>query len=243
MRKLITVEENKDLGQAVSARELYNYLGYINANWKRWYTKNILNNKFALEGDDYVGFIIKTSGNETMDFALTLDFAKKLSMLSRTEKGETARNYFLEMERLAKAAVPELSRLELLRMALEAEERTLLLENEIKVQAPKAKYFDRVMDSKSAYATTLIAKEMGMSAITLNKILHECGVQHKVSGAWVLYSKHQEKGYTKTKTFTYTGHDGEQKTSMQTVWTEKGRFFIHQTVNSYNVDNLINAKN
>ncbi len=243
MDSIINIQENKDLGHAVSARELYNFLGYNNTHWKRWYTTNIIDNKFAIEGEDYIVFAMmaKTSGGRsTKEFALTIDFAKKLAMLSMSEKGETARNYFLEMERLAKAAIPELSRLDLLRMALEAEERTLLLEQEVKVQAPKVLYFEKVLDSKTAYATTLIAKELGMSAVTLNKILHDSGVQHKIDNAWVLYSRHQNKGFTKTKTYTYTGSDGKQRTSMQTVWTEKGRFFIHQTVNSYNVDKIVN---
>jgi anti-repressor protein len=242
MDKLINIQDNKDLGQAVSALELYSFLGYNSTQWKRWYTINITENKFAVEGDDYIGFdmMSKTSGGRpSKEFALSIDFAKKLSMLSRTEKGEIARNYFLEMERLAKAAIPELSRLDLLRMALEAEERTLLLEQEVKVQAPKVLYFDKVLDSKTAYATTLIAKELGMGAVTLNKILQKCGIQHKVDGSWVLYSKYQNKGFTNTKTYTFTGSDGRQRTSMQTVWTEKGRFFIHQQVNSHQIDNLI----
>lgn len=37
------------------------------------------------------------------DFVLSLDFAKKLAMLARTDKGEAVRNYFLECERKAQA--------------------------------------------------------------------------------------------------------------------------------------------
>jgi paraquat-inducible protein B len=42
------------------------------------------------------------NGNETKDFSLTLDFAKRLAMMTRTEKGEQARQYFIECEKQLK---------------------------------------------------------------------------------------------------------------------------------------------
>lgn len=62
---------------------------------------------------------------------------------------------------------------------------------------------------------------------TLNRKLHQKGVQYKQSGQWVLYAKYQDKGYTKTITRTYTGTTGATHTSQLTVWTESGRQFIH----------------
>ena len=66
-----------------------------------------------------------------------------------------------------------------------------------------------------------------MSAVTLNSKLNELKVQYYTSGTWVLYSKHDGKGYTQTKTYTFTDNNGNSKTSIQTTWTEKGREFIH----------------
>lgn len=40
-----------------------------------------------------------TNGNETTDYALAIDFAKKLAMQVKTEKGELVRNYFIECEK------------------------------------------------------------------------------------------------------------------------------------------------
>lgn len=242
MDQLIKIEDNKDLGQAVSARELYQFLGYKNNNWKRWYQKNIINNDFSIENEDYIEFILKSSSNNksmTKEFVLSIDFAKRLSMMARTEQGEVARNYFLECERLAKNNLAGLSKYEILKMALESEERLMLLQNEVQVQAPKVRYFNQVLDSTKSYAISLIAKELKMSAIRLNKLLSELKVQYKVDGTWVLYSKYQKEDYTDTKTYTYTDSEGRKKTSMQTTWTEKGRFFIHEIVNASNVDKLI----
>ena len=91
--------------QVVSAKELYESLGFNKAVWKRWYQKNIEQNAFAIENEDWTGFNMMLNGNESKDFAITLEFAKRLAMLARTEKGESIRKYFIECERAAKSIV------------------------------------------------------------------------------------------------------------------------------------------
>ena len=107
------------------------------------------------------------------------------------------------------------------------EQQNQYLANEIKEQAPKVQYVDTVLQSVNTYSANLIAKEMGMSAETLNRRLKEKGVLYKQGGVWVLTAKYQGKGYTKTRTHAYTRSDGSQGTSMLTVWTETGRAFLH----------------
>lgn len=107
------------------------------------------------------------------------------------------------------------------------EQQNALQEEQLRQAAPKVQYVDTVLKSVNTYATNLIAKEMGMSAETLNKRLKEKGIQYRQSGVWVLTSKYQNKGYTKTRTHTYTRSDGSQSTAMLTVWTEQGREFLH----------------
>lgn len=72
-----------------------------------------------------------------------------------------------------------------------------------------------------------IAKELGMSAVTLNQKLREMGVQYKQGGQWLLTHKYQDEDYTRTRTYPYVQRDGTPGTAMQTVWTERGREFIH----------------
>jgi prophage antirepressor-like protein len=110
----------------------------------------------------------------------------------------------------------------------------------IEQNAPKVEYFEEVLQSESTYTTTQVAKELGMGAPTLNRKLNERRVQYKQNGTWVLYEKYQNKGYTKTKTHTYNDN-GVQKTAMQTVWTEKGRLFIHSLLN-INTNGKIKSK-
>lgn len=112
---------------------------------------------------------------------------------------------------------------------VETQKRQLqLAENTIKEQAPKVEYHDRVLQGEGLIATNVIAKELGMSAQTLNKKLHEKGVIYKCNGTWVLYAKYQNKGYTDTKTTPYIDSLGRDCSSIHTYWTEKGRLFIHE---------------
>lgn len=100
-------------------------------------------------------------------------------------------------------------------------------QGEIKKMTPYADYAQKTLLSSTTYNTNLIAKELGMSAKTLNQHLKRLGVQYKQHDVWVLSSKYVNKGYTKTTTFNYTASDGTQKSRMQTEWTEHGRAFIH----------------
>ncbi|GAB3780651.1 hypothetical protein GCM10028818_33220 [Spirosoma horti] len=85
-----------------SARALYDFLGFDGSQWNRWAKKNIVNNPYALQGVDWEvsDTMSKTSegGRPSVDYRLTIDFAKRLSMLARTPKGEEIRQYFLDCE-------------------------------------------------------------------------------------------------------------------------------------------------
>ena len=107
-----------------------------------------------------------------------------------------------------------------------AEKQVELQAKELRSAAPKVEYYEDVMQSESAIATNVIAKELGMSAISLNKKLHQMGIIYKSGGSWVLYHKYQDKGYHKTKTHHYTDSHGQPQTNIQMYWTEKGRKFV-----------------
>ena len=97
MNEIIKITEQNGR-QAVSARELYERLGFAPQHWANWYKKNIMKNPFAISGQDFIQ--LPLSGR-TIDFALSIDFAKRLSMMARTETGEQIRNYFIEVENRA----------------------------------------------------------------------------------------------------------------------------------------------
>ena len=106
-------------------------------------------------------------------------------------------------------------------------EQNEIHKQQLQIAAPKVQYYNEVLMSSSTYTANQVAKELGMSAITLNRKLRERGVQYLQNGQWLLYSRYQGKGYTKTHTHPYVRSDGSMGTAMQTVWTEAGRLFIH----------------
>lgn len=99
---------------------------------------------------------------------------------------------------------------------------------QIECLTPDAQYTRDVMCSTSTWNTNVIAKEFGTSAKTLNEHLKRMGIQYKQHGVWVLNSKYQNKGYTKTTTFKYFQADGSTGTRLQMEWTEQGRRWLHE---------------
>lgn len=114
----------------------------------------------------------------------------------------------------------------------QANERIALQDTQLKQQAPKVKYVDDVLQSVNTYTSTQMSKELGLrEAEQLHKILKEKGVMFKQSGQWMLTAKYCEHGYTKPRTHQFTRNDGSIGTSTTTVWTEKGRVFLHNMFN------------
>lgn len=113
----------------------------------------------------------------------------------------------------------------------EAERRMQIINKQMEtigLQAPKAEYHDKVLESKSLIRSTVIAKEVGMSATNMLKKLKGLGVIWKVGGVWVPTAKYQGKGIAGTTTFVYSDTSGVERTSISIAWTEAGRKLIHE---------------
>lgn len=162
--------------------------------------------------------------------SILADPANAILMLQALQE-ERKRNAILEDKN--RCYVSEHRRLQ--RLHTQYQKTIATQEEIINEQAPKVEYADNVLNSESAYTTTQIAKELGMSAQTLNKMLHGLGVQYRQSGQWLLYAKYQAKGYMKTRTHTYTCSNGRVKTMITSVWTEAGRMFLHSLLKKYDL--------
>ncbi|WP_049827469.1 phage antirepressor KilAC domain-containing protein [Paenibacillus maysiensis] len=127
---------------------------------------------------------------------------------------------------------------EALRLAADLAEKNeaLQLQNAQKEQIihelkPKATYYDLVLQTNSVVAISKIAKDYGLSARSLNEILHDEGIQFKQGGCWLLYQKFADKGYTQSKTQLID----ETRSKMYTYWTQKGRLFIYELLKQKNI--------
>lgn len=104
-------------------------------------------------------------------------------------------------------------------------------DDQINKLAPKAEWTDKVLQSDNTYTTTNIAKELGMGAKQLNTLLCKKKIQYWHDGRYVLYANYENEGYTATRTQPFTDSKGVQHTNMYTVWTERGRAFLHYLFN------------
>lgn len=107
-------------------------------------------------------------------------------------------------------------------------EQIASLQDDVKKLSPDAEYTRKVLSAPNTWCTNVIAKEFGMSAVTLNKHLQRLGIQYKQHGVWLLSYKYQDKGYTTTHSYDYLNSNGETCSRMQTEWTETGRKWLHE---------------
>jgi len=216
-----------------SARELWEFLDKPYTEFLKWFDKY---KEFGFtEGTDYEALRTKirtAQGNEmnVADYEITVEMAKELCMLQKTEKGKIARTYFLDLEK--KWNSPEYVMARAMQMAgrkidiLQASNLQLL--SEVKELTPKAKYYDTILNNPGLVNITSIAKDYGMSGKAMNKLLHDYGIQWKQGEQWVLYDKYANCGYVGSKTVDIVHKDGTPDVKPQTKWTQKGRRFLYE---------------
>lgn len=238
----VTVKNDQQL---VSARELYKGLE-IKTRFSLWVKQNF--DDFE-QGIDFTSVVttteVQNNGGvqvrELQDYALTIDMAKQLCLLSRTKRGKEYREYLIEIEKkwndpqnIVQRAM-DILHSENLQLKLENKSLSRQLEESNK----KASYLDVILGTTDAMVTTQIAMDYGYSAVKFNKLLHQLGIQHKVNGQWILYKAYMGKKYTTTKLHTYTDKHGKDHAKPLTAWTQKGRRLIYDILKENDVLPLI----
>lgn len=237
MNELIRISFDSDR-PTVSGRELHAALE-IGSNYTTWFSR--MCDYGFVEGIDYISCFPNLEseshgGQNKIDHQLTIDMAKQICMIQRTETGRKFRQYFIKVEEawnspeavMARALQFANNQLAVMKKKNAELIGTVAIQNQqITEMKPKASYYDVVLNCKDLISTSAIAKDYGKSAIWMNRYLHEKGVQFKQGDIWLLYQKYAEKGYTSTKTHSYPGTDGNVHTKVHTYWTQKGRLFIY----------------
>ncbi|ATH94509.1 antirepressor [Bacillus glycinifermentans] len=230
MNGLIPTHSNENGNLLVSGRDLHEFLE-VKEKYTEWF-KRMVDYGFV----ENIDFVLVSEKRETKNprnpfttitnHHIKIPMAKEIAMLQRNEKGKQARLYFLELEEKWNSPEMVMKRaMDYLNAQVEKlQTSNLLLEQQVNELKPKATYYDMVLQNKSLLSVSKIAKDYGMSAIKLNKLLHELGVQYKQGDIWLLYAKHQDKGYTQTHTHVIDADNSR----VQTKWTQKGRLFIYE---------------
>lgn len=243
MEELMKVQVKNDR-QLVSARDLHKGLG-LKKKFSAWWEQN---SKEFEEGTDFArepeSYQVQLGNGATTlmdDYFLTIDMAKELCMMSKTEKGKEVRKYFIQVEKkwnspeMVMHRALEFSNARIEQLKLENKNLNIQLEESNK----KASYLDLILGDPTPILITQIANDYGYSAVAFNRLLKKLKVQRRVNGQWILYRAFMGKGYTSTKSKTYEDHHGKLRTKIYTVWTQKGRRFIYDILKKNGILPLI----
>jgi len=211
---------------SVNAREFYAFLGLEKSQFARWAKKNILENDFALENVDYIGFDIDVEGQIFRDYALNVDFAYKIAMKSQGSKAEQIRNWFIQLKNNKKSSafqIPQTLSEALFLASKQAEQ----IEHQKVALEQKSQTIKNVVHSGNTYTSSQVAKDMDnpISAKLLNTMLNESGVIFWQNGTWQLYSKYANHCLTEIKE---TKPDKGGKTYSNLRWTALGKSWIYK---------------
>lgn len=237
----------------VSARELHKSLE-ISKRFSAWFETN---SQGFVENEDFTSVLSGTVVNngahrEIQDYSLSVDMAKHICLMSRTEKGKECRQYLIDLEKAWNT--PEQVFARALKMAdrtiakLKGSVETLTAEVSVKNQIigelkPKADYYDEILKNPGLVTITQIAKDYGMSGKKMNDILHDLGIQYKQSGQWLLYDKYSKNGYTHSETVDIVRSDGRRDVKMNTKWKQKGRIFLYNMLKEKGIVPMIEKEN
>ena len=179
---------------------------------------------YEITKDGFSFLVMGYTGSKAAEFKETFirEFNKREQMLKSDD-------YIIQRSMAILA-----DRLKLLEMKNEEKDQVLALqEKTILEQAPKVEYTDKVLKAENLHPISIIAAELDMSAIKLNKVLTEMGVIYRMGETYLLHAKYRGKDYAKTKTFLYYDTTGKEQTKLNLYWTEAGRKFIHDLMKKY----------
>lgn len=220
MNELITVTYENDR-PVVSARDLHKMLE-VGTRFNDWFHR-MCEYGFT-EGQDFYSFLSKTpeGGRPAQDAAVTLDMAKQICMLQRTEKGMQARQYFIQLEKdwnspeKVMARALDIAHKQL--KSLQAKNAELAVENNI--MAPKAAYFDQLVDRNLLTSFRDTAKQMGVSPKSFVAFLMEQKYIYRDKKGKLMPYEDKNSGLFEVKECF---NDKTQWSGVQTMVTPKGR--------------------
>ncbi len=237
MQELIKVEVNQQQEPVVSARELHEALG-SKERFSKWFEKML---EFDFEQNiDYTPYQMVHPQNkqEIQDYAIKLDMAKEIAMVSKLERGKEIRKYFIQVEKDFNS--PEKIMARALKIA-EHQISVLKLENvehkkQIETDKPKVIFADAVSVSKTSILIGELAKILKQNGVDTGEkrlfiYLRDNGylIKRKGTDYNSPTQKSMELGLFEVKETSVSHSDGHVSISKTTKVTGKGQqYFINK---------------
>lgn len=229
MTNLPKIQANSQLIQAVNARELHTFL-QSRQQFADWIKNRIEKYEFVENQD----FVCVSENYETQrmggqrgvtvknEYYISIDMAKELAMVENNEQGKTARKYFIECERKAKQP-QTLTRLEILQIAMQAEQENIALREQVATLSPKAQALDLLEMSQGSLGVRATAKTLN---IQQNKFVAWC-IKHDWlyrdnKNSLCMVSNRMKQGFMEQRPVSIETPNGEIKSVIQPMFTAKG---------------------
>ena len=235
MNELLKVNYDNDR-ITLSARELHKFLG-VTERFGNWFER--MNQYGFQESIDYLGRkVFNTQAHqELQDYEITLDMAKEIAMIQRSDKGKEVRQYFLELERRWNSPEAVMNRaLEYSRKQVKAlmEEKQGLIE-ENKELKPKALFADAVSASNESILIGQLAKLIRQNGYEIgqNRLFEWMRENEYLIKKGERYNQPTQKsmdlGLFELKERTITNPDGSTRITLTTKVIGKGQvYFINK---------------
>ncbi len=220
LRAMVSMNEEQ---ATVDGRELHEFLE-VKTAYKDWFPR-MCEYGFT-EGIDFSSKMSKTpnGGRPSINHLLSIEMAKELCMIQRTEKGKMARKYFIEVEKAWNDPVLIMGR------ALKLSEKKLANAQEaIAIMQPKAEFYDAVAESATLTSVGNVAKLLSVKGLGRNnmyKALRNISVLNKDN---VPYQRYVDAGYFKLVESKFTA--GENTVVATTTYvTQRGIDYIRKLI-------------
>lgn len=177
MNELIVISEK----QTVLGRDLHKFLE-VESNYTTWFERMC---EYGFEeGKDFVNFFPKmesglNGGQNKLDHQITINMAKEISMIQRTEKGKQARKYFIECEQKLKSQTQPSYQIEdpieRAKAWIKEQEKTKLLEQQNTTLKKKEVAYTHLLDYSKHYSMSDVAKFFAFGRNKLMELLRSLG--------------------------------------------------------------------
>lgn len=225
---------NRENGKlSVNARDLHAFLE-VGKDFSTW-VKDRINQFGFVDGLDFekmenlsspISGSAKARPQTATDYLLSLDMAKELSMVERTERGKQARQYFIACERkLIESRDPMKSLSDPATMRgflLEYAERVIALEATVSELEPQAAALARISKADGEMCISNAAKVLQIRPKDLFQWLQSNSWIFRRGAEWLPYSAREIQGVLDCKVTTVHRADGSERACSQTLVTAKG---------------------
>ena len=175
------------------------------------------------DGVDFCSILSEsTGGRPSTDHQITIEMAKELCMIQRSEKGKQARQYFIELEKRWNS--PEALMARALKMA---DAKIIYLQSAVEEMKPKAEQFDRFISGENLQDMNTAAKALGWGR---NRLFSELRNREILRFNNTPYQQYIDRGYFDVKEKPIE-MSGQIINKPQTYVTSKGIAWLDKLLN------------